>query len=240
MDNNINNIKEDIKKHIDDCDMLLVGTGSGFGKHPSIDTMQASIAEYKTEYEKICSGYYKETLDMYNKLNDILGKKNYFVIDTNIDGLIYKSQINSVRIVAPCGDIHRMQCGCNGEEGIRSSEELFASQKELICDVCHEPYKINVHGTEKYNEAGYLHQWNLYNKWLCGTLNKKLTILELGSDFKYASIIRWPFEKITLINEKATLIRVNETFPQSTPEIKDKTISVNEKCDIKFMDLLLD
>ena len=44
-------------------------------------------------------------------------------------------------------------------------------------------------------EEGYQKQWEKYTKWLQGTLNKKLCILELGVELNLPSIIRWPFEK---------------------------------------------
>lgn len=78
----------------------------------------------------------------------------------------------------------------------------------------------------KYNEEGYLKDWSRYTKWLQGTLNKKLCILELGVNLVFPSIIRWPFEKVGFYNQKATFIRVNETLYHMSEELKDKGISV--------------
>ena len=38
-------------------------------------------------------------------------------------------------------------------------------------------------------------QWDLYNKWLSATLNKKLMLIELGEGFLIPNLIRWPFER---------------------------------------------
>lgn len=217
---------EKIKELIYDCDMLLVGIGSRFGKpfHTEKDRMDLNTG--KILYREISENKYDFQIQLYNMLADLIGKKNYFIVDTNYDGLIYKSKLNEMRIVTPCGNIFKIQCGCSGESGIHDAGQIYSGNEPLKCQVCGMEYLPNVHGVENYNENGYLKKWDFYNKWLAGTLNKNLTILELGSDFKYASIIRWPFEKITLINNKASLIRVNDMFPQGTPEIKDKIVSL--------------
>lgn len=63
-------------------------------------------------------------------------------------------------------------------------------------------------------------------KFLTNTLNSKLLILELGVGLDYPTVIRWPFEKVAFINKQAHLIRVHEKLYQHTPEIQDKTESV--------------
>lgn len=70
-------------------------------------------------------------------------------------------------------------------------------------------------------------QWDLYNKWLSATLNKSLLIIELGEGFSNPNLFRWPFEKVTLINNKAKLYRINNTFSQIPQEIAGKAISIN-------------
>lgn len=68
--------------------------------------------------------------------------------------------------------------------------------------------------------------WNSYNEWLGRTLNKRICILELGVGLKYPDVIRWPFEKIAFINNKAIFYRINEHFYQTTAELKDKCIGI--------------
>lgn len=72
--------------------------------------------------------------------------------------------------------------------------------------------------------------WDKYLKWLTGTLNKSLLTLELGVSLKYPQIIRWPFEKIVFLNEKAFLTRVNEKIPQIGAEISGKGEAIKENC----------
>lgn len=71
-------------------------------------------------------------------------------------------------------------------------------------------------------------QWDLYNKWLAGTLNKKLLLIELGEGFNNPNLFRWPFEKITMINNKAKLYRVHKNFSQIPEDIRQKAESVSD------------
>ncbi len=96
------------------------------------------------------------------------------------------------------------------------------------CSICGSQMILNNIFTEKYDERGYLDQWQKYTKWLQGTLNKKLCILELGVGMQCPSVIRFPFEKIGYFNQKADFIRVNRNLYQLTEELKEKGISISE------------
>ena len=94
---------------------------------------------------------------------------------------------------------------------LRNSE---LNQKRIVC-----PY---LGETDKTNEDK---QWDLYNKWLSGTLAKKLLVVELGEGFNNPNLIKWPFERIVMINEKARFYRIHSMFYQIPPEIKDKSVT---------------
>ena len=69
-------------------------------------------------------------------------------------------------------------------------------------------------------------QWNGYMNWLSRTLNRKLVILELGEGFLQPTIIRWPFERTVMINQKSCMYRVHKTFYQIADEIKERAFAV--------------
>lgn len=98
--------------------------------------------------------------------------------------------------------------------------------RDRIVAPCGSQAAGNVVTDEDYDESIYLPQWEVYTKWLTGTLNKKLCILELGAGFQYPSVIRFPFEKVAYFNKKASFIRIHPKMAQLTPEIKEKSISV--------------
>ena len=57
---------------------------------------------------------------------------------------------------------------------------------------------------ENYIEEGYLPGWKRYLSWQAGTVNRTLTILELGEGFASPTVMRWPFEKIIFFNRKVS------------------------------------
>ncbi len=99
---------------------------------------------------------------------------------------------------------------------------------ERIVAPCGSDAAGNVVTNEDYDESIYLPQWEAYNKWLQNTLNHRLLLLELGVGFQYPSVIRFPFENVAYFNQKSHLMRVNKSFPQLTPEIKERGTSVKE------------
>lgn len=59
-------------------------------------------------------------------------------------------------------------------------------------------------------------------RWLAGTLNQELVILELGVGFLRPDVIRFPFEKTAYFNRRAYLYRINEKLWQVTEELKGR------------------
>ena len=224
-----------LKEFFQDADMILVGIGEKFqDKFEGID-----IADEKniTVLEDYARKKYLDTnpkgnvTEAYEKLEKLLEGKNYFVVTLCTDDKIYRSNIKPDRIVAPCGSYSFLQCEDVCTEDIYSIEDY---REELekgiipICSKCGKSLIMNHIGAKKYSEEGYLKKWSTYMKWLQGSLNKNIRILELGVGMKYPSVIRWPFERVALINNKAKFMRVHERLFQLTEDIKDKGISIEE------------
>lgn len=70
--------------------------------------------------------------------------------------------------------------------------------------------------------------WNAYIYWVSLTLNRETALLELGCGFGHPSTIRWPFERIAMVNNKAKLFRVHETLSQIPGELTEKAVSIAE------------
>lgn len=81
---------------------------------------------------------------------------------------------------------------------------------------------------EEITESGEDKQWNLYMKWLSGTLNKKLIAIEFGVLLNRPNVIRWPFERVVMINNGAHLIRINKSIPQLPSELSERGISIGD------------
>lgn len=212
-------MEKNVLELIEDADLVLIGIGM--------------------EFEKNRFQIQEDALQALNKLAGLLDKKNYFAVSVCMNDIARKSELQHDRVVQPCGSVAQKQCVNRCEEGLLalSEQESKALTEMLPCDdllemnlgncpKCGSKLVLNTVYTENYDENGYLKDWSRYTKWLQGTLNKKLCILELGVDLTYPSIIRWPFEKVAFYNNKANFIRVNERLYHMSEEIKDKGISV--------------
>ncbi len=85
-----------------------------------------------------------------------------------------------------------------------------------------ESSRVTIPLDETVSEEDGEKQWNEYTGWLQKTLNRDMLVLELGVGFDMPTLVRWPFEKIAMINNKAYLCRVNDTFPQLPDEMGNK------------------
>ena len=185
----------------------------------------------------------KRILDAYEQLTSLLEGKDYFIVSLCTDDLIYETELDPSRIVTPCGGWRAMQCGrecVTDQEPLVTDEnvmrELLSSidgcDGELdaidfpVCAECSAPLWFNQISAPEYREEGYLPQWQSYTRWLMGTLNRKICILELGVGMQFLQIIRFPFEKVAYVNQKAYFYRVHSRLYQLTEELKGKGVSV--------------
>lgn len=186
--------------------------------------------------------------EVLGRFAELIAEKNYFVVSVSTNEHIRQVNWREGRLVMPCGGSGMKQCpqGCatgltkTTEEDWREIRVYSNSLQSLkdgemlpnldlgVCPVCGEPLVLNNIYMEKYDENGYLDQWKFYTKWLQGTLNRKLLVLELGVGMQCPSVIRWPFEKVAFFNQKASFCRVNETLYQLSEELKEKGMSISQ------------
>lgn len=181
------------------------------------------------------------------KLRLLLEQKNYFVVSVSTCNAVSRAGWRQGRLVTPCGDTLRKQCkmGCEGASAQvreKESRQLWEDFKKLYegrpaaevkdrlgkCPVCGSPMVFQNIYAENYDESGYLRQWETYLKWLQGTLNKRLLVLELGVGMRFPQVIRWPFEKTAYFNQKAFFCRVNENLYQLTEELAGKGVGISQ------------
>ena len=150
-----------------------------------------------------------EVIPAYDSLYRLTEGKDFFIVTTVTDGRIFKSGIDPARIVA---------------KDIWEPGEV----PDGVCPHCGAPLIPNTVAAEHYIEEGYLPQWQAYTRWLAGTLNKELLILELGVGFGTPTVIRWPFEKTAFFNQKSHMYRINERFSQISQEISGRAVPVSD------------
>lgn len=185
--------------------------------------------------------------EAFNKLFDLIKDKDYFMVSTIYDFGNDDDLFDPARMVFPCGNIELLQQK-NSRDGQLIPVEGFDEFEQLMLHI-DKALKNNeklseikrvIYGNDElifnqkrrewskaqYNESAYLPQWNKYQSWLSGTLSEDLLILELGVGLEYPTVIRFPFEKIAYINNKAYMIRVHEKLYQLTEQISKKAVSV--------------
>lgn len=230
-----------IREEIADADMVLLGIGE-----------ELEIQKSNTEGKENQNDVMKRT-QFYQQLSELIKDKNYFVVTLCMDGLIRETPLDQEHIVEPCGSFYKLQCRkkCTSDiykpddhqkRKIREYIEGRCQEKDIdlpVCPKCGEPLVFNTILTENYAEEGYLDTWQIYNKWLQGTINRKLCILEFGVGMRFPTVIRWPFEKITYFNHKAFLFRIHSKLYQVTKEISERSIGI-EANPVKYMEELCD
>lgn len=209
-------MKKEFIDRVKNADLVLVGIGLEFEKSKYVCDEQAIKA--------------------LQELATVLKDKNYFIISTCTNGILKQIDFKEDRMVSPCGNIHMKQCDNCKETLVPLTQEEVLGLKEAIvkheepvftkCPICGKTMVLNNVYATNYDENGYLQEWSIYKKWLQGTINKNVCILELGVGLVFPSVIRWPFEKVAYYNHKAVFIRVNERLYHMSEELKDKGISV--------------
>ncbi len=240
---------------ITDADMVLVGIGEEFHedfkeihRFPNLMSALEEVDINETlewaipflEHRFLIEHKDGSLEEAYKKLYELVKDKNYFVITTCIDEIIQRAPFDNERVVAPCGNYQMLQCSekcCNTLYPSKDFSDLvnqaildnvgLDSLEEPKCPVCGKPLVYsNILCEQNYVEEGYQKQWENYTKWLQGTLNKKLCILELGVELNLPNIIRWPFEKVAFYNQKASFFRINASLYQMTEELSGKGVSI--------------
>ncbi len=247
---------EEILEKIGRADMVLAGLGEDFDAVASLrqdERYFAGCGELKNAgldwlmpaWNEFClEKADSRTVDTaLEKLADLLREKNHFVVSVSMN-----SKVPGVgRVVMPCGSARMKQCagGCketlmpvterDRERTGQLFEELYAGRipggeplLEGVCPVCGQALVLNNVYAENYNEEGYLEQWRLYTKWLQGTLNRELFVLELGVGMRFPSVIRWPFEKAAFFNRKAFFCRIHGKLYQLTKELSEKGCGISK------------
>ena len=210
-------MKQEYVDKISDADLILVGIGKEFEEN-----------KFKCE---------QKAIEALKELKRLLEGRNYYVITICTNSILKRAGFPEERIVSPCGNVEMKQCtnNCEGSLQMLTEEDKDLVEESLKQDVlptlgkcpkCGSDMVLNNVYAKQYDENGYLRNWKLYTKWLQGTLNKKLCVLELGTDLTFPSIIRWPFEKVAYYNQKAVFIRVNADLYHMTEELKDKGIAI--------------
>ena len=245
------NDRTDLIKRIQEADKILVGIGDDFEMIEYLknsETYQSvcnEIADAECQWVMpyVNAFFLKDNASIkkaYINLNKLIEGKDYFIISACMNGILQEAGLCKQRIVEPCGSYKMVQKESTDGLHVLPVEPNLLTELDNCIDKKSDWKKLdksvafNCLYTDPYSEVGYQEQWQAYTKWLQGTLNRNLCILELGSSMMFASVLRFRFEKIVSLNKKANLIRVNKRLYQLPEQISDKGIAVSENA-VEFM-----
>lgn len=239
-----------ILEELQAADMLLIGVGEEFEERAFLEAQP----EYGNAAEYLGQIGHMELLPLLadeiirnrgravtalKRLYQTVKDKNYFLISTCQTDILKAAGFPQSRTVMPCGTLSKKQCVCGCEQSLETVSELERTElyRAIVgrdgsldvlgrCPQCQGEMALNNIYLEKYMESSYLEDWSRYTKWLQGTLNRRVCILELGVNMDYPTVIRFPFEKTGYYNQKAFFVRVNGRLYHLTKELHERGVSI--------------
>ncbi|MDE6702362.1 MAG: Sir2 silent information regulator family NAD-dependent deacetylase [Muribaculaceae bacterium] len=183
----------------------------------------------------------RDAMPLYKSLLQLVDGKDFFVITTNVDEQFRKAGFPIDRLFEVQGDYGKMQCSVACHDKTYDDTEVVNainahahdmtvdSRYVPVCPVCGKSMDVNLRVNQYFVEDENWHKAaNLYEKFITSHINSRLVLLEIGVGMNTPSIIRYPFEHITYSDKKATLIRMNDSWPLGVKENADRTISFAE------------
>jgi NAD-dependent SIR2 family protein deacetylase len=259
---------ENVHQWLRDADAVLVGAGSGlsaeagfdFGDPTSFAQNYPAMLQYgfRCKAELIGCGRLPQELEwgyylahvrevrfcdppqaVYQRLREVVGDRDHFVLTTNADGLFEKNGFDPLRIATPQGDYARWQClgPCSTETWpTRDLLDRYLPKIDPLtqrlprgdhprCPRCGGPAFLNVRGGDWFVEAPYVDGWSRYRDWLARVRDRRLVVFEIGAGFNTPMWIRWPAERLVRANPAARLVRINLRDPEVPCDIADRSAS---------------
>lgn len=258
------------KKVIQEADYIIIGAGAGLSTAAGLeysgenfkknykeyierynfqDLYSASFYPFETQEEKWAfwakliklNRYNEKPLKLYQELYNIVNKKEYFVITTNVDGQFEKAGFDKDKLFIVQGDYGFLQCEDACHNKLYYNEEMVEKwlkntknckiPSDLVpkCPVCGENMDMNLRKDANFvQDENWYNQSEKYEDFLNKTKENKVVLLEIGVGFNTPGIIRFPFEQIVYNNLKSTLIRINKDYPQTMLEIDSRAILFDE------------
>lgn len=250
---------EQLHQLITDADYVLIGAGAGLSaaagldyagedfrqefrewinRYGITDLYSASFYPFKTEEELWAqwakhiwfARYRPDALPLYRQLFDVVKKKNYFVITTNVDGQFEKAGFDKDRIFATQGDYAYFQPASGSPKELYHNQEWVSQVMPLIedCRIPTEliphtpdcrPVSMNLRCDDTFVEDAHWHkQVRGYQEFVEQANAHRMLLLELGVGFNTPVIIRFPFERMAAQFPQTTLVRFNRDYPQLTTQ----------------------
>lgn len=177
---------------------------------------------------------------VYQQLLSIVKDKDYFVLTTNVDHQFQRAGFDENRLFYTQGDYGLLQCTkpcCqktwDNEEQVREMVEKQKDMRiptELIprCPNCGRLMTTNLRADDKFVEdEGWYEAAKRYDEFTKKVQGQKLLLLELGVGMNTPGIIKIPFLKIAMNDDKITYACIGLDDVWIPDETKDRSIGIS-------------
>ncbi|MDO4537009.1 MAG: Sir2 silent information regulator family NAD-dependent deacetylase [Coriobacteriales bacterium] len=188
-----------------------------------------------------CNRYKPAPKDTYDRLLRLLEGKDFFVITTNVDHKFQQTGFPKERLFYTQGDYGLWQCSkpCHNKtyDNRETVRRMVAEQRnmripsELVptCPVCGRPMSMNLRADDTFVEdEGWHVAAQRYNDFLLAHQKGKVLYLELGVGGNTPVIIKYPFWQYVYANPQATYVCVNYGEAYTHPQIRERSILIND------------
>lgn len=185
--------------------------------------------------------YEQNINNCYSLLKKILEKKDYFIITTNVDHVFQNTGFDKSRLFYTQGDYGLFQCAKPCHNKTYDNKEIvikmLKTQKDMmidsslipLCQECNGLMDMNLRKDYKFVEdEGWNKAKKNYIEFIEKTKNEKTLFLELGVGLNTPSIIKYPFFKLTKMNQKSFYISINKEQKFIPESIKNRSILIND------------
>ncbi len=193
----------------------------------------------------------------YEDLFRLVGKKDYFVLTTNVDHCFQKAGFDKKRLFYTQGDYGLFQCSkpcCkktwDNEPMIRdmvlAQGFIIGKHHELalpegasaamsipsdllpVCSECGRPLTMNLRSDDRFVEdEGWQKAAMEYEAWLTARRNKRVVFLEIGVGYNTPGIIKYSFWQQVWQNQNAFYACLNMEALPVPEEIRDRSIVIS-------------
>lgn len=177
---------------------------------------------------------------VYDQLLDLVAEKDYFIITSTDDGLLYKSKVTKERVYTPQGDLARLQCAvdCAGQtisvlpylkKALPHIDEAtlhLPAEYAPRCPHCGGPMVVNSWRDNHFCHRPYAQAAAQMNHFLTREPEGFLLLLEIGVGYSQPNLIRFPFEHLAESRRQAALLRINTDHPLCAAENRQRAICI--------------
>ena len=254
---------------IEEADAVLVGAGAGLSTSAGFTYAGERFERWFSDFEEAygyhdmyAGGFYPyDTLEehwafwsryiycnrfdqpagqAYLDLLELVGKKDYFVLTTNVDHRFQVAGFDKHRLFYTQGDYGLFQCSepcCqetwDNEEQVRA---MLAEQRDLRipselvprCPHCGRPAAMNLRSDGTFVEdAGWHRAAERYQEFLQRHQGMRVLYLELGVGGNTPAIIKYPFWRMTAQNPSATYACINKGEAFTPRELSAQSLVID-------------